>query len=110
MMSVDHDATKKALQRIADDGSYLSLPLEMDFFVAVPNEVSGRTIASRARGLGFATSVECDAETGEWTCYCTKVIVPAYDVVVGIEQQLGELARDVGGYADGFGTFGNADS
>jgi hypothetical protein len=102
------DATRAALERIAQDGSDLSQPLEMDFFVAVPDERTGRIAAARANGLGFGTSVEQDEETGGWTCYCSKVLVPTYEVVVAIELQLESIGRDIGGYVDGFGTFGNA--
>jgi hypothetical protein len=102
------DATSAALERIAQDGSDLSRPLRMDFFVVVPDKASGQIMAIRAGSLGFETSVEQDLETREWTCYCTKVFVPSYESVVSIESQLDSLSRDIGGYADGFGTFGNA--
>lgn len=102
------DATRQALERIAQDGSDLTRPLEMDFFVAVPSEDAGRRMADRVAGLGFDASVERDPEDGDWTCYCTKVLVPTYEAVVAIESQLDTLARHVGGYVDGFGTFGNA--
>lgn len=103
------DATQAALERIAQDGSDLNRPLKMDFFVAVPHESGGCIVASRATDLGFETTVEQDAETGDWTCYCTKVLVPTYDAVTTIESQLDAIAREIGGYVDGFGTFGNAD-
>ncbi|MCA9590947.1 MAG: ribonuclease E inhibitor RraB [Myxococcales bacterium] len=103
------NATRVALERIAQDGSDLGRPLKTDFFVAVPDESSGRVMAARASDLGFDTSVEEDAETGDWTCYCSKVFIPAYQAVVAIESKLDLLAREIGGYTDGFGTFGNAD-
>jgi hypothetical protein len=81
--------------------------MEIDFFVAVPGEEAGEAIAKRARSLGFATSVEQSAKTGEWTCYCTKTIVPSYENVVAIERQLDSVARARGGYSDGFGSYGN---
>ncbi|MCX4248130.1 ribonuclease E inhibitor RraB [Paraliomyxa miuraensis] len=109
MPNQHHDATRAALERIAQDGSDLNRPLKMDFFVAIPNERGGRIMAARAAELGFETSVEQDAETGDWTCYCTKILVPTYEAVVAIESQLDSLARNMGGHADGFGTFGNAD-
>jgi hypothetical protein len=77
----------------------------MDFFVAVPDADAGAFVAARAANLGFATNVE----SGEWTCYCKKRIVPTFDAVVAIEQELDAMAHDLGGYADGFGTFGNAE-
>jgi regulator of RNase E activity RraB len=103
------DATREALERIARDGSDLTRPLKMDFFVAVPDETAGRIVADRAAKAGFDTVVEQDSETEDWTCYCTKVLVPTYDAVVDIESQLDSFASDIGGHADGFGTFGNVD-
>ena len=67
MPDQDIDATRAALKRIAEDGSDLTRPLEMDFFVTVLDESSGRAVASRAAALGFETRVEQDPETGEWT-------------------------------------------
>ena len=108
MADQNNDATRQALERIAKDGSDLSRPLQMDFFVAVPDEKSGHVVAARASKLGFGTSVEQDVESHEWTCYCTTVMMAAFESVVAIEAQLDSLASDVGGHADGFGTFGNA--
>ena len=106
---MSNDATLDALRRMEEDGSDLSRPLRMDFFVAVPDRASGDVVAVAAAALGFETSVERDDDGSSWTCYCVKVIVPAYDTVVAIEHQLDALARPVGGHADGFGSYGNAD-
>jgi hypothetical protein len=107
MASLPDDATGNALQRLIDDGSDLARPMEMDFFVAVPSEPPGNAVASDARANGFTTSVEQDAATADWTCYCTKTIVPSYDEVVRIEALLDGIARPHGGHADGFGSYGN---
>lgn len=107
-MSEQDDATTAALRRLVEDGSDLHRPMQMDFFVAVPNEAVGHAVASRVAPFGFLTSVERDQDTGKWTCYCTKTIVPQYSTVVNIEKQLDRIAGELGGYADGFGSFGNA--
>ncbi|MEW4455192.1 ribonuclease E inhibitor RraB [Bremerella sp. JC817] len=101
--------TAQALELIEADGSDLSQPLEMDFFIAVPSQQSGEQIAEEARKIGFETSVEQDEESGEWTCYCTKTILASVDTVFDIEETLDDLAEPFGGYSDGFGTFGNKD-
>ena len=108
--SDDIEATRQALERLARDGSDLSKALEMDFFVAVPDAAAGKIVASRVKPLGLRACVEQDTETGEWTCYCTGVLVPRLADVVSIERRLDELAADVGGHSDGFGSFGNASS
>lgn len=107
MADTPNDDTAQALKRLERDGSDLSKPMEMDFFIAVPSREVGNKVAQRVQKLGYTTSVEQDTETLEWTCYCTKVIVPEYFEVVLIEQQLDSIAKELGGYADGFGSYGN---
>lgn len=107
-MTVDDDATRDALIRLQTAGSDLSRPLEMDFFVAVPSESAGNNVAIAAEELGFATSVEQDHDSGEWTCYCSKEFIPTYAVVRRLEEQLDALAKPFGGYSDGFGSYGNS--
>ena|SRR5688572_22781315 len=107
-MSMPDDDTAAALRRFVAEGSDLGRPMEMDFFVAVPDEAIGRAVVARIAPLGFKTSVEQDDETGQWTCYCTITIVPQYATVVSVETQLDAIARPLGGYADGFGSYGNA--
>jgi hypothetical protein len=102
------DATLAALRRYEQEGSDLSKPMEIDFFVAVPTESAGLEVARRVRPHGFRPSVEQDRETGVWTCYCAITVVPRYEAVVAIEKMLDAIAREVGGHADGFGSYGNA--
>lgn len=109
MRSADNaDATAAALQRIRDHGSDMSRPMAIDFFVAVPSKEAGDSVARRADALGFRTSVEQDSQTHDWTCYCTKTLVPELSAVIAIERELDEIGRLYGGHADGFGSFGNA--
>ena len=84
----------------------LSKPMEIDFFVAVPSKKSGNIVAEKIRNMGFKINVEQDDETGEWTCYCTKTLIPEYSEVVKIEKELTSIAQPYGGYADGFGSYG----
>ena len=102
------DETGGALRRYVKDGSDLSRPMVMDFFALVPSQTAGEGVASTARELGFDTNVEYDEESKTWTCYCTKVIVPRYETVCGIEREIDSIARRFGGRADGFDSFGNA--
>lgn len=81
------------MRRYVAEGSDLSRPMEIDFFVAIPNREAGEGVAAHTMELGFATSVEQDEATLEWTCYCTKTIVPSYAAVRTIGQQLDKIAR-----------------
>ena len=106
-MSLPNTDTGQALKRLEDDGSDLSKPMLIDFFVSVPSEASGKLVASEADSLGFNTSVEKD-DDGDWTCYCETTLIPSYTTIVNIEEKLNNIAIKYGGYSDGFGSFGNA--
>jgi hypothetical protein len=107
-MGARDSATLDALRRYVEHGSDLSRPMTIDFFVAVPNEDAGEGVARQVRELGFITSVEKDAESGDWTCYCTTTVVPSFEKVRSIERRLDAIGRAHGGHADGFGSFDNA--
>ena len=101
------DETGNALREFQRNGFDLSQPMDIDFFVAVPSKVSGEKVALKVQSLGFQASVEQDEETREWTCYCTKRIVPDYHEIVSIENDLMSISKPFGGYSDGFGSYGN---
>ena len=109
MNKLPDDDTGNALARIEQDGSDLSKPMDIDFFVAVDSPEHGHAIAKQAQALGFNCSVELDEPSGDWTCYCSINVVPDYTTIVKIEEQLDSLAKPYNGYIDGFGTFGNSD-
>lgn len=101
-------ATGDALRSLMRDGSNLSRPMDIDFFLAVPDKETGWKIAREVRRLGYDASLEQDDENQDWTCYCRKNLVPKYSEVVRLENELDLLAKKYGGYADGFGSYGNA--
>jgi hypothetical protein len=108
MIQLPDDETGNALRQFQQSGFDLSKPMEMDFFVAVSSKELGDQVAIKVRNLGFKASVEQDEETGDWTCYCTKTLLPEYAEVVRIEKELTKIAKPYGGYSDGFGSYGNA--
>lgn len=109
-MSMDFppDADGDALRRLASAGSDLSRPMEIDFVVTVPDERAGTAVAQLAAARGFTPAVSQDEATSEWTCQCTRSMVPAYAAIVAVQAELDAMARPLGGYADGWGSFGNA--
>src|ERR1043166_3129020 len=86
--NVPNDADGDALRQLQSDGSDLSKPMKIDFAVSVPSAVIGNAVAQRAEPLGFITDVDYDAETEAWTCYCTKVVIPEYQPILGIQESL----------------------
>lgn len=110
MDELPNDADGDALRRFLDDGSDLTKPMEIDFHVAVPDQASCQTVARAAEQLGFRTDcVEEDGEDDyEWTCWCTKTMIPHYDDIIAAQKLLDDLSGPHGGYIDGWGSLGNA--
>lgn len=108
MIKLPNDDTGRALHNVQLDGSDLTKPMEMDFFVAVPSKEAGEKVAIEVEKHGFNVSLEQDDEFKEWTCYCSSTLIPEYNEVVRIERELDTIAKKYGGYSDGFGTYGNS--
>ena len=108
-----HDADGDALRRVAADGSDMSKPMDIDFQVAAPDEATAERVADEASELGYRISIYFDDDDIEnagypWTCECTKSMVPTYDALLAAQAELDAIARPLGAYVDGWGTFGNA--
>jgi hypothetical protein len=107
-MDYPDDADGDALRRLAEDGSDLSQPMDVDFAVAVPDEKAGHALARLAASRGYRPELSQDEETGEWTCSCTRSMAASYEALIAAQAELDVLAGPLGGYADGWGSFGNA--
>ena len=110
------DLDGEILQMLADDGHDMNIPTWVDFHVAAPTEDAAKEIAAAAEKLGYETVVEFDdgegdEEEGEntepWTCTCGKEIPLQHAGIIGAQAELDEIARPLGGYSDGWGSFGN---
>ena len=116
--SYPDDIDGEVLRAIAEDGNDMTQPMSVDFHVAAATEDTAEQIATAADKLGYETSIDFDdgedAEEDEeitepWTCTCTKQMLLEYDGVMAAQAELDEIARPLGGYADGWGTFGNVE-
>jgi len=110
------NADGDALRRLLADGSDMSKPMEIEFAMAVPDESAGDAVAERARDLGYEVKVVFDLgeekvadDPPSWTCYCRRDMIATYNAVIAAQAELDELSRPIGGYADGWGSFGNAE-
>ena len=86
-MDYPDDADGDALRRVERDGSDMTRPMEIDFAVAVPNEAAGLAVAKLAEGIGYRPSVARDEESGAWTCYCTRTMVPTHAALVDAQAE-----------------------
>ena len=103
------DADGDALRNLAENGSDLTKPMIIDFAVAIPDESTGKAIALMTIEIGYKTSVDQDLESGDWTCYCSKTMFATYRDVINCQLELDRIAVAYGGFADGWGAFGNVE-
>jgi Regulator of ribonuclease activity B len=102
-------ATAAALKRFEADGSDLSRPMTVDFFVSVPSREAGERVAAHAGAVGFGTRLKADGNAAAtWTCYCEQTMVATFEAVREVERVVDAIGRLYGGHGDGFGSYGNA--
>jgi len=105
-MNFPKDADGDALRNLAARCD-ITKPMAIEFTVVVPDKCAAEAVASRVLQRGYMPSIEWDDETDEWSCSCAKRMLPTYAAIVAAQQELDELSRDIDGYSDGWGTFGN---
>lgn len=114
------DLDGEVLRMIAEDGNDMTQPMDVEFHVAAATEEDAETIADAAEKLGYETFVDYDdgsddeeeleeEVTEPWTCTCRKNMLLEYDAIMSAQAELDAIARPLGGYADGWGTFGNVE-
>jgi regulator of RNase E activity RraB len=104
---IPHDADGDAIRRVLAQGSDVTRPMKVDFYVAVPSEEVGKEIAAAATAKSYDTGLSRDGATGAWTCCCSRMMLLRYDALMRAQQELDALSEPHGGYSDGWGTFGN---
>jgi hypothetical protein len=102
------DADGARLRDVAASGADLSRSMTIDFAIAAPDEQSARAIAAAVDTRGFDPSIYEDPDTGRWSVFCAKSLVPSHAAVVAEQRLLTELAGEHGGRCDGWSTFGNS--
>ena len=113
------DLDGDVLRMIAEDGNDMSQPMDVEFHVAAATEDIAEKIAKAAEKLGYEAFVDFDDGeddedledeiTEPWTCTCRKTMLLQYEAVMAAQEELDRIARPMGGYADGWGTFGNVE-
>jgi regulator of RNase E activity RraB len=107
-MDYPDDSDGGALRCVAENGSDMTMPMYLDFHVAVPDQEAADTLASKARQLGYHAKVSDSAECKlPWTCECSTRMVVTYESVIAVQKELARLSAPLGGFPDGWGTFGN---
>ena len=104
-MEFPDDENGDVLRRMAANGDNLSLPRNVDFTVAFPNESSAQQFARQFHELGYAASVELTetAERFPWDVVIVKHMVPSHRDNGSFENELQTVAGPLGGRNDGWG-------
>lgn len=104
-----NDAIGDVLRSIQEHGSNMSEPMLIDFFISVPSKDMGDLLFKKINKIGFQTELSYDEEFEEWTCVCSKYMIPCYHSVLEIESELNCLAGLFDSNIDGFGSYGNVE-
>lgn len=113
------DLDGEVLRMIAEDGHDMTQPMDVEFHVAVGTEEAAEKVAEAAVALGYEAFIDFDDGsedeeiedeiTEPWTCTCRKTMVLEYAPIMAAQAELDGIARPMGGFADGWGTFGNVE-
>ena len=106
MTDDDLDDDAEALRQVEELGVDMSRPMEIDFFVAVPNREAGEDLAEAAALAGFQVEVLFDEDEDAWDCLCSKAMLPTTEEIAQARRTLDDLSRGFGGYCDGWATTG----
>ena len=117
MESYPDDVDGNILRNLAESGHDMSKPLVFDFFVDSPDQESSKNIEKELIKAGFSAEAHFDEgelEEGEemteeneefwpsWTVYVFSKMVPSYDEIMRIQEQLDTIAAPFNGKADGW--------
>jgi regulator of RNase E activity RraB len=81
----------------------------VDFHIACQRLKDAEEIAKSCEALGFFTKTtkdDTESDGSPFTVWCTKTIMLNHAEITQIEMLLDRLARSLGGFVDGWGTWG----
>ena len=87
-------------------GSNMSKAIDVDFQIAAPDEATAKRVADEARKLGYRVSIYGGISSPP-KCQCTKSMTLTYQSLLAAQAELDAIARPLGAFADGWGTYGS---
>ncbi|TWT93756.1 ribonuclease E inhibitor RraB [Stieleria varia] len=118
MTDYPNDEDGMVLADLASQGVDMTQPMEIEFPVLTVDEASANAIAKALVEAGYEAFIEFDeGEPDEdgiidpddeefgpaWDIYVTVKMVPTYDEIVRIQDDLTRIASPFGGLSDGWG-------
>ncbi len=98
------DENRAVLAQIAEAGSDLTEPRQIDFEHVFPNEQSALAFANLGSANGYSTNVWLNEE-GEWNVTANATLLPTAEEITRVEELLDQLAQSNSGKADGWGFY-----
>jgi hypothetical protein len=105
------DQNGDVLRDMAARGIDLVSPRMIDFEHCFPDERAARAFVAAVQGTVREANLlhpDPDEDRG-WEVQCRDSMVPTHGAITATERRLGDLAKQLGGYADGWGTSSNPD-
>lgn len=99
------DENGDVLWHMARSGDDLSKARRMDFFFVFPTEDLAKQFCGLAQAQGYDASLSYFAEKESWDTECSIELVPTHARVSEVEHSLSTVAKQLGGRADGWGSF-----
>jgi len=98
------DRDQQTLHRLAEVGSDLSKPHEIEFFLYFPDEERARAAAADIDEQ-FKVEVDLAADGGgQWLVLATRTMVPTHEAMLEVRRRFEALAAEGDGEFDGWGT------
>ena len=92
------------LKRFVAERSDLSAKRGVDFEHLFAERAAADAFANAAEVSGFAPKLY-ERDDGQWDVCITLEMIPTAEAITETEEQLGRLAREHGGKADGWGFY-----
>lgn len=116
MFNYPDDFDGEMLGMVRDAGSEMDQPMVIDFAVDAHPESTAIKVAEACKAALDAKGYQVeivppdpeDDEDDRWSVYCSIHMIPQYDEIVQIQNDIQTIVEPVGGSADGWGTYGNA--
>jgi hypothetical protein len=101
------DDNGDVLRRLQATGDDLTVPRNIDFIVAFPDEDAAERFAMHFREQGYKVSVEFAETVKElpWDVVVVKHMQPSHQEIGDFENALQRVAETLGGRNDGWGCF-----
>jgi len=102
-----NDATGNNLSRLKAAGNDMKTPMLIEFRVVPPSEDAARQLAPLAAQRGLTTNIRRHDDDSNWGVACSKKKLPTHAGILGLQNELSQSAKPLGGYCNSWGSSGN---